>query len=387
MSTDVYGYRTLKREGKKLTVKVFNVYKDWQGFFPSPNNPTFFYSIITEMNEELQAEIKGRGDKWYDEDVMRELAPEYIRHVEVMDIENPFEEMEDTFYYEKDGKWKDEKKLPQVTYEIEVADEKLLGTIAAGISEGTTCYQAEMKLLHNRNSTIPPIDRLDPVQLATLPWVGNLQSFVHAMDNLLSNDLDIVAFFNARPADRDKLLDRLRMIIHDPLAAGYGWDLEIIGLLGWFRMKDGIDDALLMIMKHYGTRQEVGDIAHYLQRLSISAPVHPVYVTAALKILATKITGLESEGQMKLWLDLTLYRSTGEMKYKTSFTEKVKELLASTDDDSPVSIFNLCPDVFRNMPSAELEEWKDLIKMIADQKDEYSGQLAKDMIAFKKLEV
>ncbi len=365
MSTDVFGYRTLKKEGNKLTVKVFNVYRDWKGFFPSPSNPTFFYSIIAKMNEGLQERFKKEsGHAWYSEESMRLLGQKYIGHVDVTDIENPFAKMKALFYYEKDGKWKDEKKLPQVTYDIEVSDEALLKNIKVGHSAGTTCYQADLPILHNLNSKIPKIDRLDPLQLATLPWVGNLQSLVHAMDNLLSEDQDTVGFFNARPTDRDKLLGRLRLLIHDPLCAQNGWDLEIIGLLNRFRMKDGADEALLKIM---AKADDTYDVNCYLIRLAVSAGTHPAYITSALQDLAKKMK--DEEGQF--WLNYILYRGTGDKKYKTAFTKQVSAALAITGDDRPYYLTRLQSDVWHYHTADELTEWASLIKKLKEDKHVY----------------
>ena len=381
MSTDVFGYRVKKREGKKLTVTVFNVYSDWRGFFPSPSNPTFFYGIVAEMNEDLQDRFEEESDAgWYEEDAMRKLGPQYIKYVSIVDIENAFADMEFTFYYERDGGWKDEEKLPQVTYEIELSDEALTENVSVGTGFGTTMYQADLLLLHNDNSDVPQIDRNDLSQLATLPWVGNLQSLVAAMDNLMFSDQDVVAYFNGRIGERNKLIDCLLQLTHDPHAARNGWDIEIVGLVNWFKLKKGSDEAMLNAMAAYGS-ENTSNLNYALRYLSISAGHHQPYITRGLDDLYTKT----DDSETRMWLSYILFRNTGDKVYEEAFNKIVDDILESDDEDQYYELSKFCEEVWKYSSHADLLQVKPFIKKMSESKSEDLRRNATKLATAKEL--
>lgn len=348
MSTDLYGYRLLRKDKANATVKVINVYGDMKGLFPSPANPTFFLGIMSELSPKLKADIEASTSyEWYTEEAQRELGDKYIKRVEVVDIANPFEDMQ-TFYYVRDGHWEGEDQLPQVTYEIELAADDYLDDTSIGTADGTTMYQSSYSILHNDTDEVPSIDYDNLSEVATLPWVGNLQSLVAAMDSLMFERRDVRAYFAERPEERDRLLGRLRRLRHDQLAARNGWDREIAGFINRFRTKEVADEAMLLLMADYGSGESLTWALGYL---AASAGVHPQYITDGLVILRERLTDEEH----LFWIDYILWRNTGDEKYKLAFDARVEELLALDDEDRQFPLSKLITDAWRNYTAEELE--------------------------------
>lgn len=145
MSTDTYGIRVLGKEGATVTLKVFLVYYDWNTI---PDTEDFFLSVLWDQADTRFDKGGPLGDtitvkQICSDDFRLEHAQEYIASVEVIGSKNyPIKDKTDleTFYYEREGRWKDEDKLAQVDFKITVTDPKWIAHLEPGMSWGTTAY-------------------------------------------------------------------------------------------------------------------------------------------------------------------------------------------------------------------------------------------------------
>lgn len=137
MSTDTYGIRIEKKEGKKIQIRVFNIYGDWVGI---PASKNFFMRIIGSYygDDNLLYNVQSELD--YDEAKEYEAASKYIHDFKVISTLNYPGILEHTFYYERDGGWQNEELLPQILFEVVVTQEDWIQHLEAGYSWGSTAY-------------------------------------------------------------------------------------------------------------------------------------------------------------------------------------------------------------------------------------------------------
>lgn len=140
MSTDTYGIRIEKKEGKKIQIRVFNVYGDWVGI---PASKNFFMRIIGSYysDDNLLYDVQSELD--YDERKEYDVAPKYIKDFEVISSLNYPGILDFTFYYERNGGWQNEELLPQILFEVEVTEEAWIQHLEVGYSWGSTAYGSQ----------------------------------------------------------------------------------------------------------------------------------------------------------------------------------------------------------------------------------------------------
>lgn len=144
MSTDLYGIRVLEKKDQELKIKVFLTYYDMDYI---PNSKAFFLMVLWEkaaMDEEglLAQEIS--DEQIFNEDYMDEHAPKYISKVkETAALNYPVKNLSSysTFYYEREGQWKDEDLLAQKDFVITMTDAKWIEELKEGMSWGTTAHE------------------------------------------------------------------------------------------------------------------------------------------------------------------------------------------------------------------------------------------------------
>lgn len=174
MSTDLYGIRILetKPEVRKITVKVFVVYYDLptESHQPIPTDPRFFFEILWgqpntklgkagTLGEEVSDE-QCRDEIWMGENISR-----FIKNIALLSTAN-FPLVDYTslgeFYYERNGKWADEDKLVQATYEIEVTDKKYFDHLSPDMSWGTPIYDyAATKDMRHYKNALPDSSKIE----------------------------------------------------------------------------------------------------------------------------------------------------------------------------------------------------------------------------------
>jgi hypothetical protein len=140
MSTDTYGIRIEKKEGKKIQIRVFNVYGDWVGI---PASRNFFMRIIGSYYSDDNLLYNVQSELDYNEEKEYEAAPKYIKDFEVISTLNYPGILEHTFYYERDGGWQNEELLPQILFEVEVTEEAWIQHLEVGYSWGSTAYGSQ----------------------------------------------------------------------------------------------------------------------------------------------------------------------------------------------------------------------------------------------------
>ncbi len=147
MSTDLYGIRVLSKEKKEVKFQVFVVYYDIHDL-PSENKG-FFLGVLWDQADTRFGSGGPLGDEISvnqicDEKFVLNNADKYIESVKLIETKNcPFNPKNNysTFYYERNGKWKDEEKLIQGIYKVNVFDEKWIQHLEIGMSWGTTFYE------------------------------------------------------------------------------------------------------------------------------------------------------------------------------------------------------------------------------------------------------
>lgn len=144
--TDLYGIRVLKKAKTTVTFRVFIVYPDSEFI---PDTPEFFFQVLLDRAERFYSWKGGPlGDTlrlydWSNEEWLLDECEKYIEKVEYIAERNfPFDPSDFyTFYYERDGKWQDEDKLPQMDCAVTVSDPRWIEHLEEGMSWGSTAYQ------------------------------------------------------------------------------------------------------------------------------------------------------------------------------------------------------------------------------------------------------
>jgi len=149
MSTDVYGVRVLELDGLRVRFQVFLVYYDWDDV-PGAS-PTFFVRILNEQIDVIPTE-EICNDQW-----VLQNAGRYIRHVALVSHSKPVAER-DTFYYERDGGWKDEDILVQGIFDVFVRDASYIEGLRVGMAWGTTSYESNEDSCVVSAQDGPPVD-------------------------------------------------------------------------------------------------------------------------------------------------------------------------------------------------------------------------------------
>ncbi|MER7790029.1 WD40 repeat domain-containing protein [Streptomyces sp. NPDC097640] len=154
MSTDLYGIRVLDvaPEASRVRFRVFVVYYDTQSrtHAPLPDDPSFFFSLLWEATNRLPLTsfhpLRMVGvDEVLDSEWVADHTHRYVRRVERIATRNhPVAEADwqrlHDFYYERDGRWKDEDLLAQADYDVEVTDARWLGSLSVGHGWASTFY-------------------------------------------------------------------------------------------------------------------------------------------------------------------------------------------------------------------------------------------------------
>ncbi|MEU5638973.1 WD40 repeat domain-containing protein [Streptomyces milbemycinicus] len=157
MATDLYGIRVLDVAPDELRVRfrVFVVYYDTESRTHAPlpdDDPSFFFSLLWEAANRLPLTslhpLRMVGvDKVLDGEWVAAHTHRYVRRIERTATRNhPVAEADwqrlNDFYYERDGRWKDEELLAQADYDVEVTDARWLGSLSPGHGWATASYPA-----------------------------------------------------------------------------------------------------------------------------------------------------------------------------------------------------------------------------------------------------
>ncbi|MES4901280.1 MULTISPECIES: tetratricopeptide repeat protein [unclassified Streptomyces] len=154
MSTDLYGIRVLDvaPDESRVRFRVFVVYYDTgsRTHAPLPDDPSFFFSLLWEAAQRLPiASLHPLRmvpvDEILDSEWVAAHTHRFVRRVERIATRNhPVAEADwqrlHDFYYERDGRWKDEDLLAQADYDVEVTDARWLGSLSAGHGWASTFY-------------------------------------------------------------------------------------------------------------------------------------------------------------------------------------------------------------------------------------------------------
>jgi hypothetical protein len=190
----------------------------------------------------------------------------------------------------------------------------------------------------------------------------------------------VVAYFNARIGERNKLIDRLLQLTHDRLAAAHGWDIEIVSMVNWFNLKKGYDQAMLSAMQGYGY-DDISNLNWALRGLAISAGHHAPYITKGLLDLYTRTENEEANA----WLNYILYRSTGEKSYEEAFVNRMDEILASDDEDLNYELTRFCNEIWKYSSHSELLMMRPFLKKMVESRNEDLRREAIKLVAAKEL--
>ncbi|MFI1333303.1 tetratricopeptide repeat protein [Streptomyces sp. NPDC020845] len=154
MATDLYGIRVLDVAPDELRVRfrVFVVYYDTESrtHAPLPDDPSFFFCMLWEATNRLPLTslhpLRMVGvDEVLDGEWVAAHTHRYVRRIERIATRNHpvaeagWQRLSD-FYYERDGRWKDEDLLAQADYDVEVTDARWLESLSPGHGWATASY-------------------------------------------------------------------------------------------------------------------------------------------------------------------------------------------------------------------------------------------------------
>ncbi|MDX1958314.1 MAG: hypothetical protein SFU98_07055 [Leptospiraceae bacterium] len=140
MSTDLYGVRIEKIKDTKVQLRIFNVYGDFVGI---PASKDFFLRVLSgwSVRHEKSPVWEYLGDDVFNDEQVYFRADEFVAEAKVLETKNYPGILKQTFYYCKNSKWKDEKKLPQILFELTVTDKKWISHLQERDSWGSTAYE------------------------------------------------------------------------------------------------------------------------------------------------------------------------------------------------------------------------------------------------------
>jgi len=157
MSTDLYGIRVLDvvPGESRARFRVFVVYYDTEdrSHAPLPDDPSFFFRALWEAAQDRPAtsspsmraiDLDEAGDPWW----IAANSHRYVRRTTRIAARNHpvaddgWARLHD-FYYERDGRWRDEDLLVQADYDVEVTDPRWLEPLSPGYSWATASYAVE----------------------------------------------------------------------------------------------------------------------------------------------------------------------------------------------------------------------------------------------------
>ncbi|MEO5991917.1 MAG: hypothetical protein ABIP68_09810, partial [Ferruginibacter sp.] len=238
MSTDVYGVKILQVEDDTVNMKVFNVYRDWIGYLPSPFNPFFFFMVLGDSpNYDVKSFIEKLSSEFYKEDFIFSNSANYIKSIEIIDFENLLNDMNYDFYYERDGKWKNEDQLPCITYKVTVTDNELLAHLSAGLAWGTTCYESEWNMLAEEKFNTKETKKLKTAS----EWFSilnetNINCIAFTIQQVETDEKLFNEILNNKDV-YDLWVNRLTFLLNEKKIELYGWSSQICLLLARLKYK------------------------------------------------------------------------------------------------------------------------------------------------------
>lgn len=157
MSTDLFGIRVLEREGARVRFQVFLVYYDWDDV-PGASK-TFFFRVLHDRAPDaspLRRDVS--TDQIGDDQWVTRHAADYVRHVALVSYTRPEVEERSTFYYERDGAWRDEENLIQAVFDVWARHASSLAHLEPGMAWGTTSYPCDDDSCIASAKDGPPVD-------------------------------------------------------------------------------------------------------------------------------------------------------------------------------------------------------------------------------------
>lgn len=386
MSTDLYGVRIEKIKGTKVQLRIFNVYGDFVGI---PASKDFFVRIMSDwsirheksaVEEYLTEYIKNAQDandthfsSDFEEYILFMKSCDFVKSVKVVETKNYPGILKYTFYYCRNGKWKDEKKLPQILFELTVTEKKWISHWQEGDSWGSTAYDAYYgeRLEEDRVVWDKFLRTFTDEHIRTLAEPQNSKLLEDKIWHLvvgLRGDDNNIAWRSAEVLEQ--------IACHSPLAK-----LAVPGLIECLsshnadikgyssRALGQIGDeraiaALLPNLAYLGYEGRATSAAIAIGRI---APQNRVCVDALLRILNGAVisyqyqegvnTPLKASEALKTAAAFALYRITGEEKYLKKW---MKGLYSDNEDVN--TIVDDCFGVFANKDASLLQVVKPFIK-------------------------
>jgi hypothetical protein len=390
MSTDTYGVRIHKIEDTKVQLRIFNIYGDFVGI---PASKDFFTRIMSdwsiryeksEVSSYLTDYIKNAQDANdtlfscdFEEYILFMKADEFVESVKILETKNYPGILKHTFYYCRNGKWKDENKLPQILFELTVTDPKWISHWQEGDSWGTTAYDAYygQRLEESREEwdkylcvfTDQHINKLSEPQNSKLLE----ENIWHLIVGLQIDDA-YIAWRSAEILERIARQSSLAKLAVPHLIENLfsrnvdvsGYAAEALGEIG----HELAIDALLPKLAFLGFERIATIAAIQIGRI---APQNTVCLDALLRILNGAIISykyqdginkpLKASEEFKTAAAFALYRITGEEKYLKRW---MKGLYSDNEDvnTTVLDCFGTYFGSFEKLPDSIFQAVKPYIK-------------------------